>query len=199
MFLTSTLKETDVLLRILQVDKTGAPVAWLKVKEAAGHQVLGKVAWSLGDTCMTLHGGTNALTGLVTTLDIHPIISVKGEKYKSVNYKTPSLSAKLVKIRDRNLCAYCGQKFEDTELTLDHILPQSRKGPNSWLNLVTSCKRCNSVKADKTPEEANMPLLYLPYVPNIYETFILRNRTILADQMDFLLRNVPKHSRLRPQ
>lgn len=188
-----------MLLHILQVDKTGAPVAWLKVKEAAGHQVLGKVAWSLGETCTTLHGGTNAMTGLVTTLDIPPIISVKGDKYKSVNFKTPALSAKLIKLRDRQLCAYCGQKFEERDLTLDHIIPQSRKGPDTWLNLVTSCKRCNSCKANKTPEEANMPLLYLPYVPNIYETFILRNRTLLADQMDFLLKNVLKHSRLRIQ
>lgn len=41
-----------------------------------------------------------------------------------------------------------------------------------------------------------MPLLYAPYVPSIWEDFILRNRRILADQMEFLRMHVPKTSRL---
>ncbi|MFM1991674.1 MAG: hypothetical protein RJA99_4631 [Pseudomonadota bacterium] len=41
-----------------------------------------------------------------------------------------------------------------------------------------------------------MPLLYVPYVPNRHEAFILANRRILSDQMTFLLAGVPRHSRL---
>jgi hypothetical protein len=41
-----------------------------------------------------------------------------------------------------------------------------------------------------------MPLLYLPYVPNRHEHMILQNRRILADQMEYLMARVPKHSRL---
>jgi hypothetical protein len=41
-----------------------------------------------------------------------------------------------------------------------------------------------------------MPLLYVPYVPNRHEHFILRNRRILADQMEYLLAGVPRTSRL---
>ena len=41
-----------------------------------------------------------------------------------------------------------------------------------------------------------MPLLYAPYVPSLWEDFILRNRRILADQMEFLMAHVPKSSRL---
>ena len=47
-----------------------------------------------------------------------------------------------------------------------------------------------------TPEQANMPLIYTPYVPSLWEDFILRNRRILADQMEFLMAHVPKSSRL---
>ena len=51
-------------------------------------------------------------------------------------------------------------------------------------------------KANRSPERAGMPLLYVPYVPNRHEHFILRNRRILADQMEYLLAGVPKTSRL---
>jgi len=69
-------------------------------------------------------------------------------------------------------------------------------GAASWMNLVTACKACNHRKADRTPEAAGMKLHYVPYVPNRYEAFILSNRKILADQMEFLLHGVPKSSRM---
>jgi 5-methylcytosine-specific restriction endonuclease McrA len=55
-------------------------------------------------------------------------------------------------------CQYCGEKKAAGELTLDHILPRSRGGDNSPVNIVTACIRCNR-KANRTPEEARMPLL----------------------------------------
>ena len=58
------------------------------------------------------------------------------------------------------------------------------------------CKACNGHKGSRMPEEANMTLLYLPYVPSLHEDMILRGRRILADQMDFLLASVPRSSRL---
>ncbi|HET6828395.1 MAG TPA: HNH endonuclease, partial [Ramlibacter sp.] len=51
-------------------------------------------------------------------------------------------------------------------------------------------------KSNRTPEQARMPLLYTPYVPSLWEDFILRNRRILADQMEFLMAHLPKNSRL---
>ena len=98
--------------------------------------------------------------------------------------------------RDRNVCAYCGDHFHEAELTREHIRPLGQGGPNTWMNVVTACKSCNHRKGNRTPEQAHMPLLYAPYVPNLWEDFILRNRRILADQMDFLLARVPKGSRL---
>ncbi|MCG8610265.1 MAG: HNH endonuclease [Pseudomonadales bacterium] len=51
---------------------------------------------------------------------------------------------------------------------------------------MTSCKRCNNQKADRTPEEAGMQLLAVPFVPSRHEVLFLSNRRILGDQMDFL-------------
>jgi 5-methylcytosine-specific restriction endonuclease McrA len=65
--------------------------------------------------------------------------------------------------RDNNECAYCGSK---KELTIDHIIPKSRGGKNSWNNLITCCLPCNLKKGDKTPDEAKMPLRFMPKTPS---------------------------------
>jgi len=70
--------------------------------------------------------------------------------------------------RDNYTCAYCGGHGDNirNNLTVDHIVPASRGGLYTWQNLVTSCKRCNSKKDDRTPQEAGMPLLYQPFRPS---------------------------------
>lgn len=65
--------------------------------------------------------------------------------------------------RDNGLCQYCG--LPAAELTLDHVVPRSRKGPTSWDNVVACCRDCNSRKRDRTPEEAGMMLLSRPRAP----------------------------------
>ena len=62
-------------------------------------------------------------------------------------------------IRDKFRCQYCGEKKAATALTLDHILPRSRGGDNSPVNIVTACLACNGRKGSRTPDEARMPLL----------------------------------------
>jgi 5-methylcytosine-specific restriction endonuclease McrA len=63
--------------------------------------------------------------------------------------------------RDAHRCAYCGTHAS----TVDHVLPRSRGGADSWLNLVACCVRCNNAKGDKTPEEKGWPLRFMPYAP----------------------------------
>lgn len=69
--------------------------------------------------------------------------------------------------RDNYICAYCGKHGK----TVDHILPQSRGGRDSWMNTVAACNACNGKKDNKTPEEAHMPLRYQPYVLTRREMF----------------------------
>jgi hypothetical protein len=67
--------------------------------------------------------------------------------------------------RDQGMCAYCGKWIPFDEASMDHIIPQSRHGATSWINLVNACKPCNERKADRTPAQARMPLLFEPSVP----------------------------------
>ena len=71
-----------------------------------------------------------------------------------------------VYIRDRHACAYCGKKAT----TLDHIFPRSRGGLWEWTNIVAACESCNFSKANRTPEEAGMTLVYATaHVPTLDE------------------------------
>jgi 5-methylcytosine-specific restriction endonuclease McrA len=68
--------------------------------------------------------------------------------------------------RDNYRCGYCDASFAGT---VDHILPRSRGGADSWGNLIACCARCNSVKGDRTPAEAGMRLLWEPKPPRHVE------------------------------
>ena len=96
-------------------------------------------------------------------------------------YKIPMRSHRLSKknifIRDSHTCQYCGGIGSERSLTIDHIIPKSRGGNSKWDNLVACCKKCNTKKADKTPEEANMHLLRKPTKAGLHtQTTILRNK-----------------------
>jgi 5-methylcytosine-specific restriction endonuclease McrA len=67
--------------------------------------------------------------------------------------------------RDRNTCQYCGQVFERKDLNLDHVIPRDRGGPTSWENIVCSCIPCNTQKANRTPQEAQLHLVRKPKRP----------------------------------
>ncbi|MFJ4919002.1 HNH endonuclease [Streptomyces sp. NPDC088725] len=78
-----------------------------------------------------------------------------------------------VLIRDQYRCAYCGRRAT----TVDHVVPRSRGGADSWLNTVASCAEDNHRKADRTPEQAGMPLLSEPYVPSPADAMLLALRS----------------------
>jgi 5-methylcytosine-specific restriction endonuclease McrA len=83
--------------------------------------------------------------------------------------KLPSQRVKLNRrnlfARDHNKCQYCGNRFPTSELSIDHVLPRSQNGPDTWENLVCACVRCNSRKGGRTPEQAHMKLIRKPARP----------------------------------
>jgi 5-methylcytosine-specific restriction endonuclease McrA len=71
-----------------------------------------------------------------------------------------------VYLRDEYTCQYCAHQFHPKQLTLDHVIPASKKGEKSWTNVVTACRECNQKKANRTPTQAKMPLLNEPKMPH---------------------------------
>ncbi len=74
-------------------------------------------------------------------------------------------SAEQIRIRDGNRCQYTGRKLKKGEGSLDHVIPKSRGGGNTWENLVYACKEINTMKSDKMPSEIGLRLLRKPERP----------------------------------
>jgi 5-methylcytosine-specific restriction endonuclease McrA len=91
-----------------------------------------------------------------------PVPSViRRRTYINVRRRREQSGMKRLRIymRDKFRCQYCGEKKGVADLTLDHIMPRSRGGDNSPMNIVTACVACNNRKSNRTPAEARMPLL----------------------------------------
>jgi 5-methylcytosine-specific restriction endonuclease McrA len=95
-------------------------------------------------------------------LDVPAPSVVRLRTFVRVPYRRrAALSRRGVFLRDESTCQYCGRGAEN----VDHIHPRSRGGPHEWENVVAACRRCNSRKKDRTPEEAGMLLRRKPYAP----------------------------------
>ncbi|MBC8740424.1 HNH endonuclease [Paraburkholderia sp. UCT31] len=182
---------------ILAVDRAFQADKWIDAQAAMNLISRGVVQTSFGDTALVLRGGTNAITGKQSVMEVGSILVVDTKQYLVSDFAYAPYERELLFKRDRCICAYCVQEFKPTQLTVEHVRPQCQGGETVWTNLVSACKACNQKKGGRTPEQARMELAYLPYSPGRYEWLIMKNRRILGDQMDFLMQRVPKHSRLR--
>ena len=178
---------------VLTLDSTGAPHRWSTWEEGVCYKVKDLIAWSLGDETI-YYGGKSRMTGEQSTVAVPSILAIRN--LAKIKTRSAALTNRNLFGLDRYTCAYCGEHV-DSKATRDHIVPVSKGGRNTWMNCVTACKACNNKKDAKSVDEAGMTLLYVPYVPDRAEALILSNRHILADQMEFLVSHLPKHSRCR--
>jgi 5-methylcytosine-specific restriction endonuclease McrA len=168
---------------ILRLDVAGQPRGWITVHEAISAYAKGDVIYGIGETLPPYFGGIQRLTGQRSRIDLQPIVAIQG---RIIQGFSPPLCNRTLFRRDNHRCLYCGQQYSRADLTRDHVLPTSRGGTNRWGNVVAACKRCNWQKDDRTPEEARMPLLAVPFKPNPFEWHFLAKDRILTDQMDYL-------------
>ena len=107
---------------------------------------------------------------IITTVGefVRPLV-IRLLNYVRFSSSPLKLNRKRLYRRDDGQCVYCGNK---KGLTIDHVLPKSRGGKNTWTNLVTCCSPCNIKKGNRTPEEAGMKLRKKPYEPSIF-SFVL--------------------------
>lgn len=85
--------------------------------------------------------------------------------YEKLPKQGVKLNRRNIFARDRNRCQYCGQHFNTSELSLDHVVPRSQNGLSTWTNLVCCCVRCNAKKGGRTPLQARMKLITTPRQP----------------------------------
>ena len=172
---------------ILRLDLSGIPVKWVPWQEAVCLYYRDLVAWTAGNRELEFRGGYSRIHGRRSRIRVNSIIAIRRPHGRDRGRRTiPPLTNRELFLRDDHLCMYCGNQYNNRLLTRDHVTPMSRGGGDCWSNVVTACHRCNTRKGGRSPEEAGMPLLAIPYAPNWAEYLALSNRRILADQMAFL-------------
>ncbi len=109
-------------------------------------------------------------------------------RYSHVPVHRPKLNSRNLWLRDGGICQYSGRKLKPGEGNIDHVIPVSRGGENSWENCVLSCRAVNQKKADRTPVEAGLKLLRDPVQPrSVPITATLKNYHELDDWQYFLV------------
>lgn len=189
----------DLVQQILRTDAAGMPLEWVDYREAVKLHFLGQIAYTCGETLFRLRGGINGRTRRRSLVTVNSIIATHGghqAQQRLTKHYTPPLNNPALFQRDDHLCLYCGEHFHKRDLSRDHVRPVSQGGPDIWTNVVTACKRCNIQKAGRTPEQAGMELLAIPFKPTHAEYIYLQGRNVLADQMEFLRAHFPRQSPL---
>ena len=183
-------------MKVLKLSAQGLPQSWISLEQAVTHYAAEEVRWEAGGQVAIFRGGHNAVTGAQSIIEVNSIIGTKGVPSINPFELRPGLTNAKLFARDRNVCAYCGAHHHETELTREHIIPFAQNGRDHWMNVVTACRSCNHRKSDRTPEQARMQLVAVPFTPTYAEYIFLKGRRVLADQMEYLLAHFPRHSPL---
>ena len=155
---------------VLQLNKHLEPLRIISVRRALTMLTKGK-----------------AVVEVPTSILIYPGVYlpsvIRLVEYAKVPYRSQQVSRKNIFLRDGERCMYCGEKFKTSELTLDHVIPKSRGGSQSWSNLVSCCAKDNHRKGNRTPEEAGMKLIHKPLPQTVHTPrFLLRSMGMEIDE-----------------
>ena len=113
-------------------------------------------------------------TGSQTIFEIPQVLRLR--RFVSVPQRGVSWSRLGIMRRDNYTCIYCGVRLGQLqrgrvltkqEFTIDHIMPKSRGGANTWGNTACACTSCNNRKGDRLPHEANLKLSWEPKRPRV--------------------------------
>ena len=93
-------------------------------------------------------------------IDAPSVIKLRRYVKVRLDRRTP-LNRRAVFLRDDHACQYCGRPAEN----LDHVVPRAQGGTHTWDNVVAACRRCNTRKGGRTPEQAGLSLVRVPHPP----------------------------------
>ncbi len=162
---------------VLLLNMSYEPLGIITQRRALSLLLRGRVEAAC-DESLEMHGPS-------CILHIPKVIRLR--RYVNVPQRSVTWSRKAILRRDRYTCGYCGRQIGDKQrghilgkhdFTVDHILPISRGGKNTWGNTVCACAACNQRKANRTPHEANMKLLWEPKTPRV--TYLVASGEIPA-------------------
>lgn len=151
------------------------PMSVVSFKRAVVLVLTGKAAVLQSDDAIPIRSASVELD--------RPSVIILTRYVKPPRSRRLMLSRRGVLRRDGQLCAYCGAHAT----TIDHVLPRSRGGQNTWTNLVACCRSCNCRKGDRTPEEMRWKLRFTPSPPRIGRFWLRDIEEPVAEWRPFLV------------
>lgn len=145
------------MTKVIVLNNDFTVIGTTSYKRAIRLVVTGK-AETLADSDIRIH------KSMLIPLVIRLIKAIRNLWKKAVPWSKHGIA-----IRDGYICQYCGVSIPKAKVTIDHVVPKSHGGKNSWENTVCCCFKCNNIKEDRTPSEANMVLRRKPVQPTIME------------------------------
>lgn len=149
-------------MKALKLDSSFRPIDVIDAVEALVLCIVGKAR--------TIESYKKEIKSVTESFKLPAVIVLN--RYVKFKFTQVPCNRSNVLWRDKNQCQYCGVIFKPQELTLDHVIPKSRGGKNTWKNLVAACKRCNQKKGNKTTRESGMKMIRNPKIP---KTTILKS------------------------
>ncbi|MCB0170121.1 MAG: HNH endonuclease [Anaerolineae bacterium] len=169
--------------RVLLLNASYEPLCVVTSRRALALILKGRVEAACGDLL--------EMQGVSHTLRIPTVIRLR--RYINVPRRGARWSRQAVLHRDNHTCGYCGlragekqrhKSLSRSDFTIDHILPISRGGKNTWTNTICACAACNQRKGNRTPHEANMKLGWEPKMPRV--TYLVASGQIPASWKVYL-------------
>ena len=162
-------------------------------------QVEGEQRYDTHDL-MSWIGYSNAITGdemiHSSRISIRIPKIVVLSSYERVPRREVKFSKHNVFLRDKFTCQYCAKTLPETQLNLDHVTPRDKGGPTTWENIVTSCFRCNTRKANKMPHEVGMHPHSKPLAPCWRPLFGLHENGLADESWNHFLQSSTGETRL---
>lgn len=155
--------------RVLLLNATYEPICTVVISRAVALILQGKAQLIEQRAGVVLHSATHIME--------YPSV-IRLERYVRIPYRrTAPLTRNGVLRRDNYSCIYCGHEGR----TIDHILPRSRGGDSSWLNLAACCRKCNNKKGDRLVHELGWELKFKPFAPDYRATAVSKLVSARAD------------------
>ena len=143
-------------VNVLKLDSSFKPVEVVSWQEAVVLTWLNK-AWAAEYTDKWVHSAKKAFQ-IPSVIVLFRYID---EKF----FEVPCVRRNIL-LRDDFHCQYCGNRFKEQDLTIDHVHPRSKGGKNDWNNVATACRDCNQKKGDHMPENAPVKIIKKPTTPS---------------------------------
>jgi len=167
-----------------QMATNAATALDIELGDGARAEALRPVTWAEWIT-LPIRDGDYAVRSAHSVIRVPTVIVAVN--YARVPKKRPKLCARTIRERDGNRCQYTGVLLRPDEGNLDHVVPRSRGGADTWENLVWSAKEVNQRKADRLPHEAGLTLLSVPRAPKeLPVSAMIRNAHGVAEWKLFL-------------